>query len=404
MRALIVLAAVSAAALLPGGANAQELCLYGGPDAAADLACGPAYIAPGYNSDAGAAESRILTPGAARPNGPAESRLTAGAPAFGPALPAPPSAFAPAQPDAGIYAAPPSAPLAAMVEPYSPGPTALMPQSGIAAPQFQPAPAPAFAPESAPSSAYAYAPDSAPPPPPAPPPVFASGQQVFVEGPPPGAFAYAYESADGGAFAWRYETPSGPAWAYAYETPQGWAYAYAYDAAPAGPPPPVIEAAILEPGPYQGDAYQGDAYQGRAYRGPYAGPVGPEPIHHGAARYGADWRYSEERLFGPGFRRQLHLVQTYTRESEFVSAVGGPIIGPNPCGGCAPYAPNFYAPVYPTHGVFTGPVFAGPGGFSSAPPPQFVGRASASSSAFARQTSQGQASAGAYARAGNAGF
>src|SRR5690606_12782864 len=112
-------------------------------------------------------------------------------------------------------------------------------------------------------------------------------------GPAPGSYAYAYESADGAAWAWRRETPEGPAWAYAYDTPDGRAWAWAGDAASAGAPPPApIE---IYPG-----------------HDPYAHRGGP-------ARHYEDWRYSESRLYGASYPRQLYLVETYYRDTGWVT-------------------------------------------------------------------------------------
>lgn len=276
MRAFaIVSAAVLAAQLfgVAGAAQAEEICLFGGPDAAADLACGQAYVAPARPAPAfsGAADSYIAGGQAVRANGAAESRILGGGRVQA-AMPALPSNYAP--PPAG--------------------------------PQTWPAP-----------DAYGYAPDAAyyydaqaalPPPPPS----LDSYIAVDGAGPAPGTYAYAYESADGGAFAWRYDTPQGPAWAYAYETPEGWAYAYAYDTGAAGAPPPMIEA------------------YSPAYAQPYV-------EHDSYGGFHTDWRYMEEtRLYGASYPRQLYLVETYYRESawETVSVLPGrTFIGCGACGG-----------------------------------------------------------------------
>lgn len=348
MRALTLVLAFSAAALAAGAAQAQEICLYGGPDAAADLACGPVYIGIPRADDGGAAESRILSGVPAGSQAAPQPPLPPSAASAAPAWPAPPSTYAPPAPDIAIaplapvspagpeaYAAAPPEPAPESAPAYAYDPQRTAPAYTPApppAPQFQSAPpaaayayeapnaAPAYAPPApeypAPPADYAYAapaPAYAPPPPP---PSFDGYVAVDGAGSAPGAYAYAYESADGGAYAWRYETPQGPAWAYAYETPQGWAYAYAYEqGAQAGPPPAVIEARPPQPlpAPPAGPA-------------PYRGPYVEHGAHHAERRVpGADWRYAEERLFGPSWRRQLHLVQTYYRESEWVSAPAAPV-------------------------------------------------------------------------------
>ncbi len=210
---LLPAAAAFAFAALTGAGAAQTACLYGGPDPAADLACGRAFTAspaaPAAPVSNGVAQSRILSGGVSggmRADGAAQPYLAA--PPYAPAWPSLPDGY----------------------EQY-------------------PAPPPAF-PQAPGGSAYS----------------------ADIHDWPPDTFAYSYDSPAGGAFAWRYETPEGPAWAYAYETPEGSAWAWAYDSAPYAAPPPYPgphPAPHHDPyaGPYRGP-YADHAYGG-AHHGGY---------------------------------------------------------------------------------------------------------------------------------------